>query len=286
MKKCTNLLWGLLLALFATKASAANESSSQPLSITVGEHTVRVYYPQNYDPDKKYKTVVGLHGCCIGDPERYFLKVFALDKFVDEMNYILLLPLSNSPTSAWNMEHRPSNDILGNVIRGTTTVTPEETGGFSGDSIDLEQVYVTGYSAGARAAYLFANKPSIRIKGIASLAGDGAGRKIITGSPTRRAKPDHPMNLVHIHSVKDFVIQLDKGIQAYEYFTKKLCQSIQPEFKSKQSPKVMIRRGSSCDDNITTSLYRITDPIFFSSHHQNINEFGIMRDIMTDLLKN
>ena len=286
MKKFIHLLLGLLLALSATKASIAKASSSQPLSIKVGEHTVRIYYPHKYDPDKKYKTVVGLHGCCIGNPEDYYLKIFALDKFVDEMNYILLIPLSNSPTRAWNMEHRPSNDILGKVIRGTTTVTLAETGGFSGDSIDLEQVYIAGYSAGARAAYLFANKPSIRIKGIASLAGDGAGRKIITGSPTRRARPDHPMNLVHIHSAKDFVIELDKGIKAYEHFTKKLCQSIQPEVKSKRSPKVMIRRGSSCDDNITTSLYRITEPNSFSSHHQNINELGIMRDIMTDLLRN
>ena len=260
--------------------------SYQEHIVKIGEFESKVFLPASYDPNRSYKTLVLLHGALVPNAIDLFMDLFSFQDFVNEKDFIIVAPFLNTPVTlyAWNL--LDIKTVLDQYLDQLTAIQPSAESVLAGTSIDLEDLFLTGYSGGARAAYMYVSQdaPKYYIKGLIAFAGDGIGGAIVGGDPLKYSRPAYPLSLVHVHASGDYVVPTENGLNTFEAFSRTFCEDVSP-LKS-ISDEVSIRKGLNCSEGTTSSLYfakKANNPIL--PHAVNVNDYGLVSRILNKIFR-
>lgn len=163
----------------------------------------QMYLPKNYDSQKKYPLILNLHGYT-GD-WNHQNGYFPLQKHADNKGFIFCVPDGerDSDKNGWNQYqgNRRWNSI--DACCGTRHDLLDDSAylralidqAINNYSIDMERIYVMGFSNGAQMAFRMAIDHSDIIAGIVSIGG-------ISYKDTSYA-PKFPVHVLAIHGTKE-----------------------------------------------------------------------------------
>ena len=253
--------------------------------VNIAGYETNVFLPTNYDQKKSYKTLLLLHGALIPNAID-FLTLFSFQNYVDSEQFIILAPHINNPVTLWAWNLTDVKTELDKILDAARSINASSDLKFSGGSIDYDQLYLTGYSGGARAAFMYVNhqSPKYMMKGMIIFGGDGVGGSLIGSDYLRYSKPAYPLSLKHVQAEGDYMVPTQRGIATYESFTENLCEGLSD--KKNFSDDVVVIEGINCKDQIQTSLYhvmKVNNPV--NPHAIDVNSYGLVEVILQDLFK-
>ena len=157
-----------------------------------------LYIPDSYDGSTSVPLMLNFHG--FGGSASNFMVNADMRPVAEANNFILVYPQGSCSegSSHWNPcpiggDNKSTADDVGFIESLIEKISSQY-------NIDLERVYVAGYSNGSMMAYGLANYKSELIAAVASVSGAMLG----CIGPT-----SHPMPVVHFHGTFDEVIPYD-----------------------------------------------------------------------------
>lgn len=159
-----------------------------------------LYIPESYNGSTKVPLLFNFHG--YGGKIKDYINEADMRSVAEANNFILVYPQGSllNGFSHWNAcppggDNKSNADDLGfieSLIYGL----------LSDYNIDMERIYVAGYSNGGMMAYGLANYKSNLIAAVASVS----GAMLDCTGPT-----NHPMPVVHLHGTADEVLSYTGG---------------------------------------------------------------------------
>jgi polyhydroxybutyrate depolymerase len=169
------------------------------------KRTYQIDLPNQFDPQKRYPLVIGLHG--VGSTGKIIRETLALDLVTTSNPVIAVFPegsgTERDTIQSWNADRccSPSNDEPG-YIRDVDFISIIISNMKKNYLIDLSRVWAVGFSNGGMMSYRLACEIPDQITGIA--VGGGAVT-VATCAPSRA------VNVIHLHGEQDSKVPLLGG---------------------------------------------------------------------------
>ena len=154
--------------------------------------TGAVFLPADYNPDRLYSLVFGLHGTA-GTGDKFRLRGF--DSLAGELDFIMVYP--DGYNGDWDI--LPGRTTRFDDAGLISTLNAEFSARFS---IDPARKYVTGHSLGGFMAYRLGRDLSDRITAIAPVSG-------LMYTPAAGDLQKTALSLLHVHARNDMAVPFD-----------------------------------------------------------------------------
>lgn len=203
-----------------------------------------IYVPASYSDTEPIPIVFNLHGgasTAIG----YLNSIGNMRPIADTANFIIIYPQATTDSSGnptWHLGGENSKSTSVDDVGFVSHIIDEVSSIYS---VDLERVYVTGFSNGGYLAYEIACLLSNKIAGIGSVAGH------MFIDTYNYCDPSHPTPLINIHGTEDFY----DGIAGY-YLDQNLSNRYWTEYNNTDpDPVITYIEDTNTQDGSTVELH-------------------------------
>jgi polyhydroxybutyrate depolymerase len=203
-----------------------------------------IYVPASYSDTEPIPIVFNLHGgasTAIG----YLNSIGNMRPIADTANFIIIYPQATTDSSGnptWHLGGENSKSTSVDDVGFVSHIIDEVSSIYS---VDLERVYVTGFSNGGYLAYEIACLLSNKIAGIGSVAGH------MFIDTYNYCDPSHPTPLINIHGTEDFY----DGIAGY-YLDQNLSNRYWTEYNNTDpDPVITYIENTNTQDGSTVELH-------------------------------
>ena len=203
-----------------------------------------IYVPASYSDTEPIPIVFNLHGgasTAIG----YLNSIGNMRPIADTANFIIIYPQATTDSSGnptWHLGGENSKSTSVDDVAFVSHIIDEVSSIYS---VDLERVYVTGFSNGGYLAYEIACLLSNKIAGIGSVAGH------MFIDTYNYCDPSHPTPLINIHGTEDFY----DGIAGY-YLDQNLSNRYWTEYNNTDpDPVITYIENTNTQDGSTVELH-------------------------------
>lgn len=203
-----------------------------------------IYVPASYSDTEPIPIVFNLHGgasTAIG----YLNSIGNMRPIADTANFIIIYPQATTDSSGnptWHLGGENSKSTSVDDVGFVSHIIDEVSSNYS---VDLERVYVTGFSNGGYLAYEIACLLSNKIAGIGSVAGH------MFIDTYNYCDPSHPTPLINIHGTEDFY----DGIAGY-YLDQNLSNRYWTEYNNTDpDPVITYIEDTNTQDGSTVELH-------------------------------
>ena len=204
----------------------------------------QIYVPESYSVTKPIPIVFNLHGGA-STAMGYLNSIGDMRPIADTANFIIIYPQATTDSSGnptWHLGGVNSKSTSVDDVGFVSYIIDEVSSIYS---VDLERVYVTGFSNGGYLAYEIACLLSNKIAGIGSVAGH------MFIDTYNYCDPNHPTPLINIHGTEDFY----DGIAGY-YLDQNLSNRYWTEYNNTDSdPIVTYIENTNTQDGSTVELH-------------------------------
>lgn len=161
-----------------------------------------LYVPTSYEPNGSTPVVFNFHG--FGGTARGQMEWVQMNSLADQQNFILVFPQGTDldGDAHWNAADLGEDNKSEADDKGFVIELIEQMG--RAYNIDLERVYVTGYSNGSFFSHYLACTAGEYFAGVASVS----GTHLDVGDD---CDPGHPMAMINLHGTQDAVVPYDGG---------------------------------------------------------------------------
>ena len=203
-----------------------------------------IYVPSSYSDTEPIPMVFNLHGgasTAIG----YLNSIGDMRPIADTANFIIVYPQATTDSSGnptWHLGGENSKSTSVDDVGFVSHIIDEVSSIYS---VDLERVYVAGFSNGGYLAYEIACLLSNKIAGIGSVAGH------MFIDTYNYCDPSHPTPLINIHGTEDFY----DGIAGY-YLDQNLSNRYWREYNNTDpDPVITYIENTNTQDGSTVELH-------------------------------
>jgi polyhydroxybutyrate depolymerase len=203
-----------------------------------------IYVPASYSDTEPIPIFFNLHGgasTAIG----YLNSIGNMRPIADTANFIIIYPQATTDSSGnptWHLGGENSKSTSVDDVGFVSHIIDEVSSNYS---VDLERVYVTGFSNGGYLAYEIACLLSNKIAGIGSVAGH------MFIDTYNYCDPSHPTPLINIHGTEDFY----DGIAGY-YLDQNLSNRYWTEYNNTDpDPVITYIENTNTQDGSTVELH-------------------------------
>ena len=203
-----------------------------------------IYVPASYSDTEPIPIFFNLHGgasTAIG----YLNSIGNMRPIADTANFIIIYPQATTDSSGnptWHLGGENSKSTSVDDVGFVSHIIDEVSSIYS---VDLERVYVTGFSNGGYLAYEIACLLSNKIAGIGSVAGH------MFIDTYNYCDPSHPTPLINIHGTEDFY----DGIAGY-YLDQNLSNRYWTEYNNTDpDPVITYIEDTNTQDGSTVELH-------------------------------
>ena len=203
-----------------------------------------IYVPASYSDTEPIPIVFNLHGgasTAIG----YLNSIGNMRPIADTANFIIIYPQATTDSSGnptWHLGGENSKSTSVDDVGFVSHIIDEVSSIYS---VDLERVYVTGFSNGGYLAYEIACLLSNKIAGIGSVAGH------MFIDTYNYCDPSHPTPVINIHGTEDFY----DGIAGY-YLDQNLSNRYWTEYNNTDpDPVITYIEDTNTQDGSTVELH-------------------------------
>ena len=252
----------ILCLFFCTSILMAQETLNGSIEYDNKDRTYITYLPAGYDDNQSMSLVIVLHG--LGDSGQGIMNGTRFNEIADTADFVAVYPDASDILfggAAWNNGVNPfgSADDVGFI----DALIDETAGTYN---IDLNRVYVCGFSMGGMMSHYLACELSDRIAAIAPVAGTFAADVLDACNPERA------MPVMHSHGTADETVPYDGnsflGMSSVNetiafWLTHNECNNT--ETSKEQLPDLVndgfsvekITYGDCEEDNIEVLLYKV-----------------------------
>ncbi len=184
-----------LLLLFLLSGSVKSQVNGSFVFDGISRSWI-VYLPQNYNTGDSFPLLLALHG--LTQTGQTIMGFSGFNSIADTANFIVVYP--DGVGNAWNVGFSGGStaDDVGFISALIDTLHQTY-------NIDLNRVYLTGFSNGGFLSYRLACELGNRIAAIAPVAGT------MTDGAYNLCSPERQMPVLHIHGTNDFVVSYNGG---------------------------------------------------------------------------
>ena len=204
----------------------------------------QIYVPATYSVTEPIPLVFNLHGGA-STATGYLNSIGDMRPIADTANFIIIYPQATTDSSGnptWHLGGENSKSTSVDDVGFVSHIIDEVSSIYS---VDLERVYVTGFSNGGYLAYEIACLLSNRIAGIGSVAGH------MFIDTYNYCDPYHPTPLINIHGTEDFY----DGIAGY-YLDQNLSNRYWTEYNNTDTdPVITYIENTNTQDGSTVELH-------------------------------
>tara|TARA_Y200000002_G_scaffold325993_1_gene288366 strand:- start:639 stop:1613 length:975 start_codon:yes stop_codon:yes gene_type:complete len=204
----------------------------------------QIYVPATYSVSEPIPLVFNLHGGA-STATGYLNSIGDMRPIADTANFIIIYPQATTDSSGnptWHLGGENSKSTSVDDVGFVSHIIDEVSSIYS---VDLERVYVTGFSNGGYLAYEIACLLSNRIAGIGSVAGH------MFIDTYNYCDPSHPTPVINIHGTEDFY----DGIAGY-YLDQNLSNRYWTEYNNTDSdPVITYIENTNTQDGSTVELH-------------------------------
>ena len=254
--KYINISFLIILLLSCENDEAEiNEDESEVNSEFIGLNNIstifdnltrsyHIYVPSSYSVSEPIPIVFNLHGGA-STATGYLNSIGDMRSIADTANFIIIYPQAttdNSGDPTWHLGGENSKSTSVDDVGFVSHIIDEVSSIYS---IDLDRVYVTGFSNGGYLAYEIACLLSNRIAGIGVVAGH------MFVDTYNYCNPSHPTPLINIHGTEDFY----EGIAGY-YLDQNLSNRYWAEYNNTDpDPVITYIENTNSQDGSTVELH-------------------------------
>ena len=204
----------------------------------------QIYVPATYSVSEPIPLVFNLHGGA-STATGYLNSIGDMRPIADTANFIIIYPQATTDSSGnptWHLGGENSKSTSVDDVGFVSHIIDEVSSIYS---VDLERVYVTGFSNGGYLAYEIACLLSNRIAGIGSVAGH------MFIDTYNYCDPSHPTPVINIHGTEDFY----DGIAGY-YLDQNLSNRYWTEYNNTDTdPVITFIENTNTQDGSTVELH-------------------------------
>ena len=204
----------------------------------------QIYVPATYSVTEPIPLVFNLHGGA-STATGYLNSIGDMRPIADTANFIIIYPQATTDSSGnptWHLGGENSKSTSVDDVGFVSHIIDEVSSIYS---VDLERVYVTGFSNGGYLAYEIACLLSNRIAGIGSVAGH------MFIDTYNYCDPSHPTPVINIHGTEDFY----EGIAGY-YLNQNLSNRYWTEYNNTDTdPVITYIENTNTQDGSTVELH-------------------------------
>ncbi|PDH44600.1 MAG: hypothetical protein CNE34_03640 [Rhodothermaeota bacterium MED-G18] len=204
----------------------------------------QIYVPATYSVSEPIPLVFNLHGGA-STATGYLNSIGDMRPIADTANFIIIYPqatIDSSGNPTWHLGGENSKSTSVDDVGFVSHIIDEVSSIYS---VDLERVYVTGFSNGGYLAYEIACLLSNRIAGIGSVAGH------MFIDTYNYCDPSHPTPVINIHGTEDFY----EGIAGY-YLDQNLSNRYWTEYNNTDTdPVITYIENTNTQDGSTVELH-------------------------------
>ena len=204
----------------------------------------QIYVPASYSVSEPIPLVFNLHGGA-STATGYLNSIGDMRPIADTANFIIIYPQATTDSSGnptWHLGGENSKSTSVDDVGFVSHIIDEVSSIYS---VDLERVYVTGFSNGGYLAYEIACLLSNRIAGIGSVAGH------MFIDTYNYCDPSHPTPVINIHGTDDFY----EGITGY-YLDQNLSNRYWTEYNNTDTdPVITYIENTNTQDGSTVELH-------------------------------
>ena len=204
----------------------------------------QIYVPATYSVTEPIPLVFNLHGGA-STATGYLNSIGDMRPIADTANFIIIYPQATTDSSGnptWHLGGENSKSTSVDDVGFVSHIIDEVSSIYS---VDLERVYVTGFSNGGYLAYEIACLLSNRIAGIGSVAGH------MFIDTYNYCDPSHPTPVINIHGTEDFY----EGIAGY-YLDQNLSNRYWTEYNNTDTdPVITYIENTNTQDGSTVELH-------------------------------
>ena len=204
----------------------------------------QIYVPATYSVTEPIPLVFNLHGGA-STATGYLNSIGDMRPIADTANFIIIYPQATTDSSGnptWHLGGENSKSTSVDDVGFVSHIIDEVSSIYS---VDLERVYVTGFSNGGYLAYEIACLLSNRIAGIGSVAGH------MFIDTYNYCDPSHPTPVINIHGTEDFY----DGIAGY-YLDQNLSNRYWTEYNNTDTdPVITFIENTNTQDGSTVELH-------------------------------
>ncbi|MFL3022425.1 MAG: alpha/beta hydrolase family esterase [Cytophagales bacterium] len=204
----------------------------------------QIYVPATYSVTEPIPLVFNLHGGA-STATGYLNSIGDMRPIADTANFIIIYPqatIDSSGNPTWHLGGENSKSTSVDDVGFVSHIIDEVSSIYS---VDLERVYVTGFSNGGYLAYEIACLLSNRIAGIGSVAGH------MFIDTYNYCDPSHPTPVINIHGTEDFY----EGIAGY-YLDQNLSNRYWTEYNNTDTdPVITYIENTNTQDGSTVELH-------------------------------
>ena len=204
----------------------------------------QIYVPATYSVTEPIPLVFNLHGGA-STATGYLNSIGDMRPIADTANFIIIYPQATTDSSGnptWHLGGENSKSTSVDDVGFVSHIIDEISSIYS---VDLERVYVTGFSNGGYLAYEIACLLSNRIAGIGSVAGH------MFIDTYNYCDPSHPTPVINIHGTEDFY----DGIAGY-YLDQNLSNRYWTEYNNTDTdPVITYIENTNTQDGSTVELH-------------------------------
>jgi len=204
----------------------------------------QIYVPATYSVTEPIPLVFNLHGGA-STATGYLNSIGDMRPIADTANFIIIYPQATTDSSGnptWHLGGENSKSTSVDDVGFVSHIIDEVSSIYS---VDLERVYVTGFSNGGYLAYEIACLLSNRIAGIGSVAGH------MFIDTYNYCDPSHPTPVINIHGTEDFY----DGIAGY-YLDQNLSNRYWTEYNNTDTdPVITYIENTNTQDGSTVELH-------------------------------
>ena len=204
----------------------------------------QIYVPATYSVSEPIPLVFNLHGGA-STATGYLNSIGDMRPIADTANFIIIYPQATTDSSGnptWHLGGENSKSTSVDDVGFVSHIIDEVSSIYS---VDLERVYVSGFSNGGYLAYEIACLLSNRIAGIGSVAGH------MFIDTYNYCDPSHPTPVINIHGTEDFY----DGIAGY-YLDQNLSNRYWTEYNNTDTdPVITFIENTNTQDGSTVELH-------------------------------
>ena len=204
----------------------------------------QIYVPSIYSESEPVPIVFNLHGGA-STASGYLNSIGDMRPIADTANFIVIYPQATTDSSGdptWHLGGENSKSTSVDDVGFVSHIIDEVSSIYS---VDLDRIYVTGFSNGGYLAYEIACLLSNRIAGIGSVAGH------MFIDTYNYCNPSHPTPLINIHGTEDFY----EGIGEY-YLDQNLSNQYWTEYNNTDPDPVITNiENTNTQDGSTVELH-------------------------------
>lgn len=225
------------------KANPQTGSAQQPLNVS--NHQYYVKLPTNYDPEKPYPVVIGLHPTGQSNAFPWAEQNLGFEKNGAKDAAIRVYPQCADLGSGWNASDVSFFKPLHETI-------------LSNFCVDKGRVFVTGESSGGDFASIVGCEHGDILRGIGPCATKSVGQYPITNPDSRQCKGQ--VDAVIIHGINDRVVGAENGPATAEFYRKKNgCSADTIPVEGYTAASSNCKEYQGCDEGFQT---------FFCQHNE------------------